>query len=66
MTQLEAIRMVCGACCVSEKDRLEAVQFLLGGADSQRVVDAINHLSEGYMALTDIYYRIHDGGNGTA
>ena len=64
MTQLEAIRKVCDVCCVAGKEKLEAIRYILDGADPQRTADAIQYLSEGYMELTDIYYWVEEGKKG--
>lgn len=62
MTQLQAISLILDACCVKEKEKLEAVGYVVADIDPQRVADAIKHLSEWEMESCDMFYTTHGAG----
>lgn len=64
MTPFEAISKVRGACCVPNNLKEELVDYIRDGQDPQYVVETARQLSEGFMNLTNLYWRVQETAEG--
>ena len=57
MNPIDAFRKIREACALPNELRLELIGYILDGEDPEYVVEVAQKLSEGYMPLTDLYWR---------